>query len=351
MNKKGICLGVLVMILGISIPVYGKESSLKLQGNITGMEEQISNMGRDYLYLEEEIQRLTDDMETKVSTQSINRRHEIKSRGNIDFENETVFVTASDLFYLADEIDILENTYKCNLVDALNSINTYFRNDGSFVYDSSLNEVDTDEKKVRLSLKNITEGISNSQSVESLSQIQATDKDGNLLYYATKEAETNKDICSLTKTDTGLPAFYQAANANNLSAGTAAWVNGTLVKGNGADNDIYVEQGYREGYTQGIADGLSKANIQYTYHEHTGNSSEVGGCYGNCTGYEVVTCTCKSYAYSDYGCAYCNHAVGMHSINTYGTWCTAIVNRIPYTYIGLVCGKTTETIESATIIY
>lgn len=175
--------------------------------------------------------------------ETTSRRANIKSSGNLDFENGTVYFTASDLTYLADEIDNLEDTYKQTSVEALNDVGTFFLSDGTIVNDRTQNEVDTDEKKSALSFGNILEGIKKSQSVDSLSQTQVTDKDGNLLFYETEEAQANKDIHSLTTTDTGFPAFYQPANANNLSAGTAAWVDGTLIKGNGSDNAAYYEQG------------------------------------------------------------------------------------------------------------
>lgn len=171
------------------------------------------------------------------------RRANIKSSGNLDFENGTVYIASSDLTYLADEIDNLEDTYKQTTVDALNDIGTYFLPDGTIVNDDLKNEVDTDEEKSALAFGKITEGIRKSQSVDSLSQTQVTDKDGNLLYYETEEAQNNKDIHSLTTTDTGFPAFYQSANADNLSAGTAAWVDGTLIKGNGSDNAAYEKLG------------------------------------------------------------------------------------------------------------
>lgn len=175
--------------------------------------------------------------------ETTSRRANIKSSGNLDFKDGTVYFTSSDLTYLADEIDNLEDTYKQTSVDALNDIGTFFLHDGTVVRDVAQNEVDTDEKKSALSFGNILEGIKSSQSIDSLAQTQVTDKDGNLLFYETEEAQTNKDIHSLTTTDTGLAAFYQPANADNLSAGTAAWVDGNLIKGNGSDNAAYEELG------------------------------------------------------------------------------------------------------------
>lgn len=52
---------ILGMITGISLPVYGKESSLNGQGHIKGFEEQICNMRVDYLYLEGELAKLLEE--------------------------------------------------------------------------------------------------------------------------------------------------------------------------------------------------------------------------------------------------------------------------------------------------
>ena len=479
MNRKvGCCVGILAILLGISTPVYGKEIELKIQGNITGIQKQIKSMETDYKYLEKEISTLLNG---KAGTPK--RKEQIISKGNFQFQGGKVYITASDFIYLADEIDHLESNYKCNLVEALNSIGTYFKADGSVTYDNNQNETDSEEAKVKLGFQNILQGILQSQSVESLSQTQATDKDGKLLYYAKED----KNVFELTTNNTGYPLFYQAVTADNLSAGSAAWVNGVLIKGNGRDNAIYREQGYeegyakgeeegkekgveegyrqgyeegyqtgyeegkvkgneegykqgyeegkvkgkeegykqgyeegkiegkeegyqegyeegkikgkeegyqtgyeeghkegygegygkgreegyveghgkgkeegyregyekgnengyREGYTQGITDGLSKVNVQYIYHTHTGNDSVIGGCYGNCTGYKPIQCNCWGWVAGSYGCDNCHHAYGMHGSG----YCTGIVDHEPYTYIGLVCGKTTDTIESATIIY
>lgn len=447
MNRiVGCCLGMTVILLGSSIPVYGKETELTGQGNITGMQEQIKNMETDYTYLEGEISNL---LEGNAGEQK--RKEKIISKGTVQFQEGKVSIAASDFIYLAEEIDRLESIYKCNLVKALNDIGTYFKADGSITYDSSQNETDSEEEKTKLAFLSIKQGILKSQSVESLVQLQAKDKNGNLLYYAKED----KNLFELTTDNTGYPLFYQAVTADNLSAGTSAWVNGKLIKGNGADNVAYKEQGYkegyvqgegegyqtgyeagkikgkeegyetgyeagkvqgkeegyqsgyqdgkvkgneegyqngyqegkgqgyveghgkgreegyvegygkgkeegygegygsgyengyREGYTQGITESLSKVNVQYTYHTHEGNASAIGGCYGNCTGYIPVECSCWGWVSGSYGCDNCHHAFGMHEDG----YCTGIVNNEPYTYIGLVCGKTTETIESATIVY
>lgn len=125
-------------------------------------------------------------------------------------------------------------------------------------------------------------------------------------------------------------------------------------------NAAYMENGYRQGYTEGVADGLSKVNVVYTYHAHEGNSSAVGGCYGNKSEirYNYTYCSCPDaddlYWPSWAGrpiCGLCDHPSDTHSGT--GSKCGAVTSQTPYTYnyIGLTCGKTEETIESATIIY
>lgn len=334
-----------------------------------------------------------------VMAETSNRRANIKSQGNIEFGDGEVYIASSDLIYLADEIDTLENTYKQRTVDALNHIGTFFLQDGSIVYDAALNEVDEEEEKTALSFGTIVEGINKSQSVENFPQ-------------------------------------YRAAVANNLSAGTAAWVNGELVKGTGEDNENHYnnghDQGYKEGYDQGYKEGneygynnghdqgykeghdqgynvgyeqgyaqgfvdgqqnmMNNLQITYTYHthtgsagngcytkpvyhQHTGNANAYGGCYtvlveantvygDHVPGEREPISTnqfCKlcrtnlSYydadgdlCYTEYYGKRCKGNV-VAQYYTYGLGCGMTTSTITDYVLG--CGKTEETIETATIIY
>lgn len=96
-----------------------------------------------------------------VMADTASRKANLKSSGSINFENGEVYVTASDLIYLADEIDNLENTYKRMSIDALNEIGTFFLSDGTTVNNSSGNEMDTDEEKSGVAFGKIIEGIKN----------------------------------------------------------------------------------------------------------------------------------------------------------------------------------------------
>ena len=64
MNRKLVSilgLSILLTMVGISMPVYGKETSMKREGNINGIGGQIINMKADYVYLENEIQKLLEE--------------------------------------------------------------------------------------------------------------------------------------------------------------------------------------------------------------------------------------------------------------------------------------------------
>ena len=97
-----------------------------------------------------------------------NRRDYVKSKGKIDFDNGTVVLDSTDLLYLADQVDELESIYKVTVIDALNKIGTYFRNDGSVTTKEERNEVDTKGEKESLSMGSVKEGVLQSQSVSSL---------------------------------------------------------------------------------------------------------------------------------------------------------------------------------------
>lgn len=276
------------------------------------------------------------------------RSANLLSKGSINYENGKVFFSAKDLFYLAEEMDKLENLYKGESVDALAAIGTYFKNDGSVVHSEGLKEVDTETEKAALSFGSIKGGILNSQSVGSVSSLQATDQNGNPLYYENEAARDAADLSHTTTADTGYPVYYRAAQTGNLSAGTAAWVDGILLKGSGADNAASYAQGFIDGQ-QSVTGNL---NISYTYHSHVGDNTAEGGCYGNKTGTTPVYCDCHFFFYEvreDGGqyCGNCGHGPDAHD----GNGCKGIRTYQSYTYIDLICGKTEQTIESATITY
>lgn len=249
------------------------------------------------------------------------RREGVKSKGKIDFNHGAIVLDSADLLYLADQVDELESTYKVTVIDALNEIGTYFRKDGSVTTDAEANETDTKEEKADLSFGDIQEGILQSQSVSSLSQTQARDKDGNALFYMNQEAADNQNLLQTTTEDTGLPIYHRSVTAENLTAGTAAWVNGRLILGNGGDN----ASKYAQGFVDGQANAIENLNVTYTYHYHEGDEVNGGGCYSQVTNQQVCgtivfsrgyyrgkTCDkwCNSFYADEYACSTCGAVTG-----------------------------------------
>lgn len=295
------------------------------------------------------------------------RRDNIKSKGKIDYDSGTVVLDSADLFYLADAIDDLENTYKITTIDALNGIGTYFQKDGVITNDMGLNEVDTDEEKISLSFGNIKEGILQSQSVASVSQTQAVNKEGNALFYLTEETATNKNLLQTTTENTGYVVYYQPVTAENLTAGSAAWVNGVLIKGNGGDN----ASSYVQGFVDGQANVTDNLDITYTYHYHEGDAENGGGCYAQVISSKVCgaiglkreyyrgsSChaLCYSFYVEEYGCNVCGAVTGWRCGGG-GNSCGNMGGQIGGNHVITTtswqptCGYTQGQILTATIVY
>lgn len=150
---------------------------------------------------------------------------------------------------------------------------------------------------------------------------------------------------------------------------------------------------YDEGYASGVVDGkkqaIGSASVNYTYHTHTGNSTDGGGCYssanyhshsggssgGGCytvarTGYKYcdtrdcqkVTCDGTMNDIRDAGsngdgsywfeiyCSKCGAYGGRRGSSAAWT-CGYVLSSScpgnhPYTYYDLGCGKSTSTVES-----
>ena len=287
-----------------------------------------------------------------ITLYSVAAGHEWKSQGNVEAVRsdgtKTVIFDKSDLDYLDGRIDAIEadvSTGKENLANALNPLGTNPSLGTPLSGTSTFNE--------------LMEAINHSQAIP--------DKTiGESVSIATEDYElastvTGKTINSDTK--------ISAATADNLSLGTSAWVDGSLLIGTGADNKNY----YNLGYTNGMAK-VDNASIIYTYHSHKGTVQSGGECYtplyrvhthsGSCYSTVNSTCTCSAYAgqwINDtiFRCRVCGHA-GHGPGGTCGAATTSTVlscgkaegtryqSEGLETYV-LSCGKTESTIETATI--
>lgn len=287
-----------------------------------------------------------------ITLYSVAAGHTWKSQGNIaavrSDGTKTVIFDKSDLDYLDGRIDAIEadvSTGKENLANALNPLGTNPSLGTPLSGTSTFNE--------------LMEAINHSQAIP--------DKTiGEGVSIATEDYElaskvTGQTINSNTK--------INAATADNLSLGTSAWVDGSLLIGTGADNKNY----YNLGYTNGMAK-VDNASIIYTYHSHKGTVQGGGECYtplyrvhthsGSCYSTVNSTCTCSAYAgqwINDtiFRCRVCGHA-GHGPGGTCGAATTSTVlscgkaegtryqSEGLETYV-LSCGKTESTIETATI--
>lgn len=279
-------------------------------------------------------------MTSKAQTER--RASNIKSKGIFDYDNGTVVVDASDLTYLAEEIDLLEETYKKETVKALNKMSTYFMIDNSTTHDQDESNLDPDSSVI-LPFGSIIDGILASQSIP-------TEK----TYTGTLPGEDNETTGNIS-----------AAIAESLSLGSAAWVDGELIIGTGADNYSY----YTAGYTDGLNGKLNGISISYVYHQHTGSASSGSGCYTKGIHNHTSSCGIKygthhvvNTDHYDGGnvyreCIYCGMGGYVYDDWHTGDWGTCYSNQVGYSCgsptnsYALGCGKTENTIESATIIF
>lgn len=192
-----------------------------------------------------------------ITLYSVAAGHTWKSQGNVaavrSDGTKTVIFDKSDLDYLDGRIDAIEadvSTGKENLANALNPLGTNPSLGTPLSGTSTFNE--------------LMEAINHSQAIP--------DKTiGESVSIATEDYELASKVTGQTiNSDTKI----SAATADNLSLGTSAWVDGSLLIGTGADNKNY----YNLGYTNGMAK-VDNASIIYTYHSHKGTVQGGGECY------------------------------------------------------------------------
>lgn len=167
----------------------------------------------------------------------------LKSHGTIVYENadETVVINSLDLYMLADQIDQI----RVNVTKQLGNLHTYFttgqgaplQTDGRLSVTHTTPAGGNYVDPLTIDFDTLLEGIAASQWIPS---------DVKDYGYAAGTRLYQKADGSLT-TDKGtesLPEIHiREATADNLSAGTAAWVNGRLLLGTGQDNRSYMEKG------------------------------------------------------------------------------------------------------------
>ena len=97
---------------------------------------------------------------------------------------------------------------------------------------------------------------------------------------------------------TGTYTSDATANANNLSSGTTAYVNGQKITGNGADVNNAYNNGYNAGYAAGNNAGKSALkSATYSFNDRLNGNKTVS--YN--TGKQLVAVMLKSCSYNVYG--------------------------------------------------
>ncbi|MCM1267768.1 MAG: hypothetical protein NC302_07670 [Bacteroidales bacterium] len=174
-------------------------------------------------------------------------RDSLRSQGAVRYEDgtESVVIDSADLYTLADKLDL----FKVRTAQQLGAIGTYLSKDPggipltseAGIYAAHQKPSSSDETDpLSLSFETILEGIAASQSI-------STDPAAYGMGTGTTLYKTADGKLSSIAQEGAEPIRIQAAAAENLSAGTAAWVNGRLILGTGEDNQSYHDRGYQEG--------------------------------------------------------------------------------------------------------
>lgn len=171
----------------------------------------------------------------------------LRSRGAIRYQEgtESVVIDSADLYTLADRLDL----YKVRTAEQLGAMGTYLsRNQsgtpltsGEGIYAAHQKPSSSDEADpLSLSFETILEGIAASQTIPTDPADYGMET--GIALYKGADGTLNTDGGEGSE-----PICIQAATAENLSAGTAAWVNGQLILGTGGDNKVYFERGEGSG--------------------------------------------------------------------------------------------------------
>lgn len=189
-------------------------------------------------------------------------RTALRSQGAIRYQEgtESVVIDSADLYTLADRLDV----FKVRIAEQLGAIGTYLSTNPNGTPLTSETGVYTVHQKpslsgeadpLSLSFEAILEGIASSQTIPADPAAYGMEA-GTTLYKGAdgKLSTGNQEGSEQIR--------IQAATAENLSAGTAAWVNGQLILGTGGDNKAYHDLGYQEGSdSQGSGGGSGGGNV------------------------------------------------------------------------------------------
>lgn len=187
---------------------------------------------------------------------------QLRSEGAIRYADEggEVIIDSADFYTLADQLDL----FKVRAVKQLGVMGTYLTRSGKGVVMTSADGVCAVHSKpqdgeeadpLSLDFATILEGIAVSQSIP-------TDPTAYGLPAGTKLYKKADGTLGTDDSEGAEPIDIQAAGAGNLSAGTAAWVNGELKLGTGEDTAKMIEEAVK---ALGGDGGVKKHSISSTH--------------------------------------------------------------------------------------
>ncbi len=307
----------------------------------------------------------------------------LKSKGAIVYRKgqDSVVVDSGDLYKLADKID----SFKTAIIDQLAVMHTYLTTGNGGIPLGAGENIRAVHVKPSDTIDALSFGFDTILAAVAASQSVPTGiweygyEDGVKLY-RTEDGKLTTDASVQGVQEISVAA----AAADNLSAGRAAWVDGNLVLGTGADNEAFYRLGYTVGYA---AKQPANGTIKYIYHVHRDgagnavnanrvNGGNPGGCYraaghnhtescpqGDCT----VDTECYSNSKGESGLYHNQYhhrhrncglgtvdgsswskTKGHDSIDTHKYY---TCKDQPTNIWTIQCGKTSSTIESAQIVY
>lgn len=189
----------------------------------------------------------------------------LRSEGTIRYSGQEgdVIIDAADFYTLADQLDL----FKVRAVKQLGVMRTYLSRSGGDVALTSADNVYAVHQKpaagdeadpLSLDFATILEGIAVSQSIPTDPAAYGLPA-GTTLY---KQADGS---LSTSGSDGAAQICIQPAEAGNLSAGTAAWVNGKLMLGTGEDTAKMLEETSKAPEDSGGEGSLGQYTISTAY--------------------------------------------------------------------------------------
>lgn len=183
----------------------------------------------------------------------------LNSSGAICFKQgeNSVVIDSADLYQLADKID----SFKAAVVNQLADLHTYLtasdagvslgtKDNVNIVHNTPSDTIDP----LSVDFDTILKEIAASQSVP-LSVSEYGYAEGTKLFC------TNDGKLTENASGQGIREIpIASAAASHLSAGRAAWVDGNLILGTGADNQTYYQAGHTAGYQAGHTAGYTKGH-------------------------------------------------------------------------------------------